>query len=49
MALIALLTGLTAESEGVRDAGLIGAAGFGVLLLIALVAGRRIKFDPIVR
>lgn len=45
----ALVMGLGAESEDLRDAGLIGCAGLSVLFLIALVVGRKIKFDPVLR
>lgn len=41
--------GLSADSQDGQIAALVGAAVSGCLLLITLIVGRRIKFDPVLR
>ncbi|WP_349971819.1 PA3371 family protein [Pseudomonas caspiana] len=40
---------LPATAEGLSSAAKIAAGVFGVLFVVALVLGRRIKFDPVLR
>ena len=49
LTLMAASLGLGATSEGVKIAAFIVSAVFGSLLMLALILGRRIKFDPILR
>jgi hypothetical protein len=41
--------GLSADSQDGQIAALVGAVVSGCLLLITLIVGRRIKFDPVLR
>ncbi|WP_416309147.1 PA3371 family protein [Pseudomonas sp. HN8-3] len=40
---------LATDSSGVQATAFIVSAVFGSLLILALIAGRRIKFDPLLR
>ena len=49
LTLLTALLGMASRPEEGQDAAFIACAVFGCLLLLTLIAGRRIKFDPVLR
>jgi hypothetical protein len=49
LALAAVGLGLNVLSQDVQTIAFVAAAVFGVLWLLAIIIGRRIKFDPVLR
>ncbi|WP_248752561.1 PA3371 family protein [Pseudomonas sp. MWU15-20650] len=49
LTLVAALLGLSTTSQDEQTTAFIASAVFGSLLMLALIAGRRIKFDPVLR
>ncbi|MCK3845096.1 MULTISPECIES: PA3371 family protein [unclassified Pseudomonas] len=49
LTLMAGFLALATDSPGVQATAFIVSAVFGSLLILALIAGRRIKFDPLLR
>ncbi|MBF6030183.1 hypothetical protein ICY20_20740 [Pseudomonas sp. P115] len=49
LTLITLALGLNVSSEEGQITALVAAGISGTLLLITLIVGRRIKFDPVLR
>ncbi len=49
LTLVTALLGLSTTSQDEQTTAFIASAVFGSLLMLALIAGRRIKFDPVLR
>lgn len=49
LALAAVGLGLNVLSQDVQTVAFVAAAVFGSLWLLAIIIGRRIKFDPVLR
>ncbi len=49
LAVVTGIYGLDADTQNVRLTALIASGASACLLLLTLVVGRRIKFDPILR
>ncbi|MGQ7861748.1 hypothetical protein P0D91_28490 [Pseudomonas sp. CBSPBW29] len=49
LALAAVGLGLNVLSQDVQTIAFVAAAVFGSLWLLAIIIGRRIKFDPVLR
>lgn len=49
MTVVMAVLGLNAASQDGQTAALVGAGISGCVLLITLIVGRRIKFDPVLR
>lgn len=49
LALAAVGLGLNVLSQDVQSVAFVAAAVFGSLWLLAIIIGRRIKFDPVLR
>jgi hypothetical protein len=49
LALVTGIAGLNITSQGTQISVFIASAVFGSLWLLAIIAGRRFKFDPVLR
>lgn len=49
LALACCILGLTAASQDVQNSAFIASGVSGSLFVLAMVRGRRIKFDPVLR
>jgi uncharacterized membrane protein len=49
LTVVTAVLGMSTSSQGAHATTLIASAVFGSLLLLTLIVGRRIKFDPVLR